>query len=138
MENFYEALFQGLLQRENQRWISVNLHNMIPIEDELFKKIKGFIITGSHHDAYDVSMPWVPFSYDIFNKIIYPKEDNVIQQMGMQFINMNLLIKQNYVFRFNDVERLILLLLELTIASNMLGPSSNRTRMWREGFKDAS
>ena len=80
MENFYEGLFQGLLQRENQRWISVNLHNMIPIEEELFKKIKGFIITGSHHDAYDVSMPWVPFSYEIFNRIIYPKEDNVKQQ----------------------------------------------------------
>jgi len=53
---------------------------MIPIEEELFKKIKGFIITGSHHDAYDVSMPWVPFSYEIFNRIIYPKEDNVKQQ----------------------------------------------------------
>ena len=53
---------------------------MKPIEEKLFKRIKGFVVTGSHHDAYDVSMPWVPFSYEIFNKILYPKEENVNYQ----------------------------------------------------------
>ncbi|KAL4450946.1 hypothetical protein ABPG74_011788 [Tetrahymena malaccensis] len=81
--NMYEGLFQGFLQGENQKWITFNLLEMKPFEEELFKKIKGFVITGSHYDAYDTSMPWVPFSYDIFNKIIYPEQENEQKLLGV-------------------------------------------------------
>lgn len=77
---------------------------METIEEELFKKIKGFIVTGSHYDAYDTSMPWVPFSYDIFNKIIYPETENVIYFLVILItisINNSHSLYLNYNFTFN-------------------------------------
>lgn len=50
---------------------------MTPIDEALFSSIKGFVVTGSHHDAYDTSMPWVPVAYELFKKIIYPENENV-------------------------------------------------------------
>lgn len=52
---------------------------MDPIEDELFNKIKGFIVTGSQYKAYDTSIPWVTKAYDLFKRIIYPANQNVIK-----------------------------------------------------------
>ncbi|KAL4503131.1 hypothetical protein ABPG72_014360 [Tetrahymena utriculariae] len=74
--NVSEGLYQGHFQGENQKLISFNLIEMKPFKEKLFKKIKGFIAAGGHYHAYDTSLPWLPFSYDIFNKIIYPEQYN--------------------------------------------------------------
>ncbi|KAL4503133.1 hypothetical protein ABPG72_014362 [Tetrahymena utriculariae] len=81
--NLLEGLFQGPLQGENQKWISFDLTEMKPFNEELFKKIKGFVITGGHSHAYDTSLPYIPYSYEIFNKIIYPEQDNEQKLVGI-------------------------------------------------------